>query len=178
MWFHFSAARLLIKRRKGPVFRMMIVAFIGTLWLVGGAVWTLSTYRDIQQQAMNVQVDVLLNTVTSDQEARSISRRVAAMPEVDRSRLMHEMDVWREFTGEVGVDDDLRSVVSMPRIVRFSPTAAAATREDVERVVSNVESRYKTLRRSSKKWFGRWTTLIRSTNVAATCYSSVQRLEC
>lgn len=144
-WFHLRAAGMLIRRRKGPVFRMVIVAFIGTLWCVGGAVWTLSTYRSIQAQATNVQVDVLLKTDATDQEARAISRRVASMPEVDRSRLMTEIDVWREFTGEVGVDDDLRAVVSMPRIVRFSPVAATATTPDVKRVVKSVENTYSSL---------------------------------
>lgn len=143
LWFHAGAAGNLIKRRRGPVMRMVLVAFIGTLWCVAGGVWTLSTLRDIQTETSQVQVDVFLNSETSDRQARAIARGVAAQPSVLRARLVHEEDVWNEFAGLVEVDDDLRTVVTMPRLVRFSPQQRNVSFKAINLTVGGIEAAYR-----------------------------------
>ena len=142
LWFHMTAAGRLLTRRKGPVLRMVLVALIGTLWCMVGGVWTLATYRSIERQAETIQIDVFLRPSATDREARVLTRTIAALPEVDQARLVREQEVWREFSGDIDVDEALRAVVSMPRIVRFWPKATHASVRALEATTANLEKAY------------------------------------
>lgn len=139
LWFHTAAAGRLLSRRTGPVIRMILVALFGSLWCVIGAVWTIATWRSIQDQARSIQVDVFLRPTASDRDARTLDRAIAQLPSVDHVRLIREQEVWREFSGDVDVDDDLRAVVAMPRIVRFWPRAERASVAELDATSAHLE---------------------------------------
>ncbi len=142
LWFHTTAAGRLLARRKGPVVRMVLVALIGTLWCMVGGVWTIATYRTIERQAESIQVDVFLRPSATDREARVLNRTISALSAVDRSRLVREQEVWREFSGDVDVDEDLRAVVTMPRLIRFWPKARHASVAELDALAASIEKAY------------------------------------
>lgn len=142
LWFHMTAAGRLLTRRKGPVFRMTLVALIGTLWCMVGGVWTIATYRSIEHQAETIQVDVFLRPSATDREARVLTRNIAMLPAVDQARLVREQESWREFSSDIDVDEALRAVVTMPRIVRFWPKAQHASVAELDALATNLEKAY------------------------------------
>jgi len=142
MWFHVTAAGRLLTRRRGPVLRMVFVAWIGTLWCVAGGVWTLATYRAVQRQASTIQVDVILRPTTTEANARIMIRGIRTQYGVGSAELLREQDVWAEFAADVDIDDRLRSVVAMPRLIRWSPTAAGGTARNIRAVISRIEQTY------------------------------------
>ena len=142
MWFQITAAGRLLQRRKGPVLRMILVALLGTIWCVVGSVWTLSTFRSIEQQAQTIQVDVFLRPAATDAEARALARTINALPSVDQARFVREQEVWQELSGDIDVDEELRDVVDLPRIVRFWPRAEHATLAELSATTANIERVY------------------------------------
>lgn len=142
MWFHLTAAGRLLARRRGPVARMVLVAWIGTLWCLVGGVWTLATFRTVQREAESIQIDVLLRPTTTDADARAMARDIASWRAVRDVEFLREQEVWQEFSGDVAIDDHLRSVVAMPRIVRFWLRAHAATPKNIEAKAARLERRY------------------------------------
>lgn len=142
LWFHMMAAGQLMKRRKGQVLRMTAVAMIGVLWCVVGGLWTLATWRDIDRQAAEVRIDLLVRAEATDSAARAVVRELAELTSIDHVRFVRENEVWREFSGEVGADDDLRAVVSMPRLIRLAPKADAATSGQLLLMTSSVLSQF------------------------------------
>lgn len=142
MWFHITAAGRLLTRRRGPVLRMVFVAWVGTLWCVAGGVWTLATYRAVQEQASTIQVDVLLRPTTTEANARIIMRGILAQRGVRDVELLREQDVWAEFAADVAIDDRLRSVVAMPRLIRWWPTASGGTAKNIRVAIERISTTY------------------------------------
>ena len=142
LWFHTSVAGKLLRRRKGQAFRMVAVAMIGAVWCIAGASWTLATWRDLDEQASRVEIDILVKEATSDRDARHLSREIFALPQVKESRLIREGEVWSEFSSEVQVDEDLRTVVTLPRIVRFSVAPSSATLAKIEALTASITNSY------------------------------------
>ena len=142
VWFHTNAARDLVRRRKGPFVRMILVAFIGSLWCVIGASWTLATWREISNDASAVYIDVLLNDELSEGGARQLNRQVSGIHNVSLSRLIREQEVWSEFTKDIDVDDELRDVVTLPRIVRFSLEPSAVSIQRISSIEAALKRHY------------------------------------
>jgi cell division protein FtsX len=118
VWFHLRATSAIIRYRPGAVIRMLLVALAGSLWLLAGGWWSLATWRSLQQEAAEVRMELFLLPGTPDSVSSSILRGVRAHPAVAAAQLVHEQQVWDEFRMRVGVSEDLRDVVQMPRIVR------------------------------------------------------------
>ncbi len=127
---HWAAAAAVVRYRKRAVLRMVCVAAALGLWILFGTLWATSAYRDIQAESRKVRMEVMVAPDSPDSVARSIAATIEALPSVAAVRLVHELEVWREFTEEVGVEDDLRAVVRMPRIIRvtFHPEAVTTLR--------------------------------------------------
>lgn len=142
MWFHLAAAGRLLSRRRGPVVRMVLVAWIGTLWCVAGGVWTLATYRSVQEQASSIQADVVLRPTATESDVRTIVRALRLRQDVRTVDVLREQDVWMEFAGNVQIDDDLRSVVAMPRFIRFWSTSSGGTARTIQHLARSLEQRY------------------------------------
>jgi cell division protein FtsX len=142
LWFHMRAAGQLLKRRKVQVLRMAAVAMVGTLWCVVGGLWSVATWRDIDRQAAEVRIDLLVRVEATDSAVRVVVRELSELPSVDHVRFVRENEVWREFSGDVGADDDLRAVVSMPRLIRLAPKTTAATTGQLLLMTSSVLSQF------------------------------------
>lgn len=142
LWFHWRAAMQLLKRRKGPVIRMVAVAMIGALWSVVGGSWFLATWRDIDRQASEVRIDFMVRSEADDAAVREAVQDIGELPAVDHARYVRENEVWREFSDEVGADDDLRAVVTLPRFIRVVPLVDACTTNQLTLMTSSLLSRY------------------------------------
>lgn len=142
LWFHFRSAGQLLQRRKGPVVRMVTVAMIGTLWSVVGGAWFIATWRDIDRQAGDVRIDMLVRSDATDSAVREAVEEIRELPSADLVRFIRENEVWREFSNDVGAEEDLRAVVTMPRFIRIIPHAEAATMPQLSLMTSAILSRY------------------------------------
>lgn len=119
MWFHRSASVALMKRRKGPVLRMVLVAFVAALWCIAGGSWMLATWREIDAQAGNVAVEVYLHLDASDSVTKNFRQSMQQIPHVASARIVTGEDAWQTFSREIGVEDELRQVVDLPSIVKL-----------------------------------------------------------
>ncbi len=142
LWFHVRSAGGLLRRRKGPVVRMVTVAMIGTLWSVVGGSWFLATWRDIDRVAGDVRIDLLVRSEASDSAVREAVEEIRELPSADLVRFVRENEVWREFSNDVGAEEDLRAVVTMPRFIRIIPNSDAATMSQLTLMTSAILTRY------------------------------------
>jgi len=139
MWFHVSSMRRLMVRRKGPCIRMMFTAFVGTLWCLVGAAWALGTWRDTERMAADVRMDVMLHAGTSDSVIRSLIHTLRTMPSVAGVEWRTPERMWSEFSHDLRLDDELRTVVDVPDVVRLRPSGTALNERSMTLLASASE---------------------------------------
>jgi len=139
MWFHVSSMRRLMARRRGPCIRMMLTAFVGTLWCLVGAAWALGTWRDTERMAADVRMDVMLHAGTPDSVIRSLVHTLRTMPSVGGVEWRTPERMWSEFSRDLRLDDDLRTVVDVPDVVRLRPSDAALNERSMTLLASACE---------------------------------------
>lgn len=141
-WFHRSAASALLKRRKGPVGRMILVSFASCLWFFAGGSWIVATLRDMDRQASEISIDVFLNPEVSDSSGHQLTSTLRLMPDVTRSTFFDESAMWKEFSEDVGVDDELHQIVDVPSVIRLSLTPRSVHEKDVVVLSHAIEREY------------------------------------
>lgn len=135
MWFHLQAAGRLISRRKGPVVRMVVVALVASTWCVAGAMWALGTWRDANDRAAAMSIDVVCSGDSTGLTPQMLARRVAQTPGVVEAAVQSSESVWKEFARDLKItDENLRTVADLPPMIRVRITPELVTQRDVERV--------------------------------------------
>lgn len=141
-WFHRSAGIALLKRRKGPVGRMILVSFASCLWFFAGGSWIVATLRDMDRQASTISIDIFLQPEISDSSGFVLASTLRLMPDVVQSKYIDESKMWSEFSAEIGVDDELHQIVDMPSVIRISLTPKAVHERDVVMLARAIERQY------------------------------------
>ncbi len=142
MWFHRTVLINLIRNRPVAALRMMVVAFVAALWCVGGFVWTLATLRDLDRQASEVRVEVVMKTSAAESVAKSIVRDLRRMPSMRQATIVYPMQMWKEFSSELSVNDELQDVVVLPIVIRFHPTVEHVNSKWLNMVGTSISSMY------------------------------------
>lgn len=118
MWFHVRSAGAIVRFRRNAIVRMVLVSAVGAVWMLASGVWFVGTWRSIQAEQRKVRIELFLMHDLADTSARSVVRALNNRKEIRLAWLVHEQQVWQEFSNEVGGADNLRAVVHLPRIVR------------------------------------------------------------
>lgn len=142
LWFQRMAAQALMKRRKGPVLRMVLVAFTGSLWCIAGGSWLLGVWRDVETQAENVSVEIFLHDDASDSISAGFAQSVRQIPGVVSARVVAGDELWNSFAREVGAEDELREVVNLPSVVRIRLTSDFVRATSLALLTSAIEHQY------------------------------------
>ncbi|MBK6290637.1 MAG: hypothetical protein IPI24_00805 [Ignavibacteria bacterium] len=143
LWFHMQGAGRLLTRRKGPVVRMIFVAFIGTVWCLSGAVWGVAVWRDLDRRAMEMSVDVIGPNDSLDVAIRAMAADMRKRPSIIGVRLMSGDAVWREFAHDMRLEaDDLREVASVPTILRLNLRPNMVSLAATDRFVRSLKDIY------------------------------------
>lgn len=135
MWFHLQAAGRLISRRTGPVVRMVAVALVASTWCVAGAMWALGTWRDANDRASAMSIDVVCSGDSTGLTPQMLARRIAQTPGVVEAVVQSSESVWKEFARDLKItDENLRTVADLPPMIRVRIALELVTQRDVERV--------------------------------------------
>jgi cell division protein FtsX len=142
LWFQGMASKALMKRRKWPVLRMVLVAFTGSVWCIAGGSWILAVWREVDAQAENVRVEIFLHSDASDSTANNFVLAVRQMPGVESARLVSGDELWNSFAREVGAEDELREIVELPSIVRFTLRSQFVRAPSLALLTAAIERQY------------------------------------
>jgi len=125
MWYHLPTVGSMLRKRMRIAIRIFFVALFGSLWCLAGGVWTLATWRDIEQATGQVTVDVYFASGTPDSVILEARQYIAESPFVAAAWRVQAEQVWRQFESELNLSNDstLRTIVEMPRIIRVLPKA-------------------------------------------------------
>ena len=139
MWFHFQAAGRLMSRRKGPVVRMIVVALVASAWCIAGAMWALGTWREANDRASAMTIDVVCDDYLSPVGVKNLAATIARKPGVVEATVQSSDAVWKEFATELRIaDQDLRGVALLPTLIRVRLSPELVTQHDVERIVAEL----------------------------------------
>lgn len=139
MWFHIQAAGRLMARRKGPVARMVLVALVASAWCIAGAMWALGTWRDAEERASAMVIDVVCGTDSTGVSARELAPMIARRSDVFEATVRSGEAVWREFAGELKIaNDDLRDVAELPPMIAVRLRPEFVSLGHVERVIAEL----------------------------------------
>lgn len=119
MWYTTQAIGAVLRARKGMSFVMCAVSFVATMWILLGSAYLLSSTRDIQAQVDSVQVDVILVPGLPDSVMHRTHKELRKHSGVRSAVFVDAEEVWQEFSREVGVDEELRSVVQLPSMIKL-----------------------------------------------------------
>lgn len=139
MWFHLQAASRLITRRKGPVVRMAIVALVASTWCIAGAVWAIGTWRDADERASAMVIDVVCADDSTGVRARAMAQSIARIPGVAEATVRTSDAVWKEFAADMNISDtDLRAIAELPVMIRVRLAPEYVAHEFVERFANDL----------------------------------------
>lgn len=141
MWFHLQAAGRLIARRKGPVLRMVVVAFVASTWCIAGAMWALGTWRDADERASMMSIDIVGADDSTGIQTKNLSNIIARKEGVLKAEVVSSDRAWREFSRDMKiVDESLRAVADLPPFIRVRLEPRFVSTPRVERFVADVRS--------------------------------------
>ena len=141
MWFHLQAASRLVTRRKGPVLRMAIVALVASTWCIAGAVWAIGTWRDADERASAMAIDVVCSNDSTGVRTRTMSQTIARMPGVVEATVRSSDAVWNEFAADMHISDtDLRAIAELPAMIRVRLAPQYVTQEFIDRFAHDLRS--------------------------------------
>ncbi len=139
MWFHIQAAGRLMARRKGPVVRMVLVALVASAWCIAGAMWALGTWRDAEERASAMVIDVVCGTDSTSVGARALAPMIARRSGVVEATLRSGETVWKDFAGELKIaDDDLRNIAELSPMIAVRLRPELVSQGHVERFVTEL----------------------------------------
>lgn len=143
MWFHWQGAMRLLRRRTGPVLRMVVVAFIGSVWCLVGTALGIGAWRDLDGRAGQLTVDIVARDSAASADLATLVADLRRRPIVASAALMSRDDVWADFARDLQLRaDDLREVAHVPVIARITLRPHAVRTATIDGFVRSVRDRY------------------------------------
>lgn len=137
LWFHLTAARSILRRRRRAVARMTLTSFAATLWCLIGGLWALASWRETQAMAADVVLELFVPHSAEAQVVADVVRTVRAMPAVASVEVLDGSAMLRMFGQDLGgVDTSLADVVQAPSLVRCSMQPAWVTGDRMASIAS------------------------------------------
>jgi len=121
---------------------MFLVAFASCVWFFAGGSWIIATLRDADRQATDVVFDVFLQPDVTDSSGRALVRTLRLMPNIASASLKDANSVWKEFSTEVGIGEELQSIVDVPSIIRCKLKPNAVHETDALLLAAAIERQY------------------------------------
>lgn len=120
-WFAVTMAWKYLRRRRGPVIRMILTSMFTALWIVGGIVWGLAAWRDVVRQTVDVRIDVVMAPDATDSATISTLKAIRKELAVQQAYIVDDEAVWEEFATDLGlVDDAAKNLAALPSIIRVA----------------------------------------------------------
>jgi cell division protein FtsX len=118
---------------------MIVVAFVASTWCIAGGMWALGTWRDADERASMLSIDVVCEDDSTESHTRKLATMIARKQGVLSSDVISSEQAWREFSRDMKiVDDNLQSVANLPSFVRVRLDPRHVSTHRVERFVAEV----------------------------------------
>lgn len=112
---------------------MALTSFLTALWVVGGIVWGLAAWRDVVRQTVDIRIDVIMASTSSDSTTVATLKAIRKIESVQQAYIVDDEAVWEEFATDLGLADDAaKSLAALPSVIRVALTYQSTTKLGAE----------------------------------------------
>lgn len=120
MWMHWQIASASMRLHWTWVLRLVIVCVVTTLWLLVAGQWFLGNYRSAETEASTVTLQVIILPDVAPNVVETTKQQIRSLSFVKSVKELSEETVWSSISGVVDEGENLRSIVTLPKVLQVS----------------------------------------------------------
>lgn len=142
MWFHRHGMRAVVVAYWPVLVRIAVTTMVAVAWVLISGSWLVGNYRIAQQEAGLVTMEMFIAPDVSADLIVSMKNQVQRLSTVSNVSVLTEEYVWTELGNSIGTSEDLRSVVSLPKILRITVKPEYVGYVQLTRFGSDLSTKY------------------------------------